>query len=460
MLTTLDRAYYTPDRVGMKTSKTPEGFLVCEGVPIARVGEMLYADGELEGLESGKDGILRVTRGEDVVFDPMTISSFNGKPVTNDHPDEEVTPENWRKLAVGYAQNPRRGEGRDSDLLLADLIITDPVAIKDIESGKKEVSCGYQAEYEQDEPGKARQKSIQGNHIALVKSGRCGPMCAIQDEAPKHMAKKAKINGVLDRLMHLVKGTKDNETIEKEFAAAKGELEDAGDEDRDVHIHINANGTPAASEGSAEVEDEDPADGEVSELEALKQQVAQLSEIVAKLTKAEKSEAESHADLLTDDEGTEADKDQDEDEDEGDDEDESEGQMTNDSAHILELKSTIALAEILAPGIKIPTADAKMEVKQVQDAACLLRRRALRRAMTGDKAAIVKKFVGDTDLKAATCDAVSVMFRLAAENVRDSNNGKVVSSQQMDGGLREKNKSVSEMIAGINKRNSEFWNKR
>ena len=65
--------------------------------------------------------------------------------------------------------------------MLADLIVKDESAIQLIEDGLREVSCGYDAEYEQTEPGKAEQVDITGNHVALVPKGRAGNRCAIGD---------------------------------------------------------------------------------------------------------------------------------------------------------------------------------------------------------------------------------------------------------------------------------------
>ncbi|STM37643.1 putative phage-like protein [Escherichia coli] len=65
-------------------------------------------------------------------------------------------------MLSGHLQNVRRGTGEQSDLMLADLIVKDENAIQLIEDGLREVSCGYDAEYEQTEPGKAEQVDITG----------------------------------------------------------------------------------------------------------------------------------------------------------------------------------------------------------------------------------------------------------------------------------------------------------
>src|SRR6185312_1169188 len=98
------------------------------------------------------------------------------------HPNEFVTPDTWSILTKGTIHNPRRGEGEQSDLLLADLLITDKFAISEIRNnGLRGVSVGYDADYEQIAPGRARQTSIVANHAALVRNPRCGDACSVQD---------------------------------------------------------------------------------------------------------------------------------------------------------------------------------------------------------------------------------------------------------------------------------------
>lgn len=199
--------YYTAAQLSERISETPEGFLLCEGVPVARAGELLYAEGELTAEDGSdaieaKDGIIKVTRGTDDLFSPETIASFEGKPVTLNHPEDFVAPDNWREVAVGHMQNVREGEGEDADKLLADLLITDREAIYAIKSKTmREVSLGYDAEYEQLEPGKGKQTNIKGNHIALVRRGRNGPSVAIRDAAPDNQPRKQSMK---DKLMKLL----------------------------------------------------------------------------------------------------------------------------------------------------------------------------------------------------------------------------------------------------------------
>ena len=159
--------------------REPEGYLLCLNVPVARTGTQDYLPEEL-GLPPGSS-FVSVYRPEEEVFSPETIASFEGMPVTNDHPPEGVDTSNIRALQKGHAHNVRRGSGEESDLLLADLIITDPGLIDLIlEEGKREISCGYTYEL-CEENGQYIQRKIRGNHVAVVDAGRAGPRVSIKD---------------------------------------------------------------------------------------------------------------------------------------------------------------------------------------------------------------------------------------------------------------------------------------
>lgn len=171
---------FTTAQLTENISETPEGYLVCSAVPIARLGAMLYSESE---TDKG-DGALLIANPPSVLFADDTIASFEGKPVTIQHPLNYVSPENWKQLACGIAQNVRAGFGEDADKLLADLLITDATAIRLVKSGLREISCGYDAEYIVLDADNAQRTRITGNHIALVQFGRAGSEVAIRDSKP------------------------------------------------------------------------------------------------------------------------------------------------------------------------------------------------------------------------------------------------------------------------------------
>lgn len=167
------RAYYG-SRISENMTQTPEGFLICLNVPIARTGSQQYLASELEIDDEHPDKIYTVYRTEDEVFSAATIASFEGKPTTDDHPPVAVTPDTIAAFDCGHAQNVRRGTGADSDLLIADLFITSKPLIDAIRGGRREVSCGYDCEYATTPEGQIYQRNIRGNHIAVVAAGRAG----------------------------------------------------------------------------------------------------------------------------------------------------------------------------------------------------------------------------------------------------------------------------------------------
>ena len=172
--------FYTPEQISENISKTPEGFLLASNVPITRIGEFIYRAGEVP--VEAMDGMVKIQRDEEEVFREETIRSFEGKPITINHPNSAVDPSNWKELAVGTCQNVRRGIDNQKDLMIADLLITDEKAIELVNAGLRELSCGYDALYEEVEKGIGRQKEIIGNHVALVDKGRAGAMCSISDK--------------------------------------------------------------------------------------------------------------------------------------------------------------------------------------------------------------------------------------------------------------------------------------
>lgn len=170
-------AYYG-SKISKHMTRTPEGFLICHDVPIARIGQQEYFAREL-GLGGDPCRTVQVQRCPEDVFDPAAIASFEGKDVTQNHPPENLTPENHALYAKGHAENVRR----EGDYLVADLHLKDPNLISDVENGvMREVSCGYVCNYTPEGDG-YRQTNIRGNHIAVVPRGRAGHLVAIQDSA-------------------------------------------------------------------------------------------------------------------------------------------------------------------------------------------------------------------------------------------------------------------------------------
>ena len=166
----------------LQRRRTPAGFLELRA-RIGRAGLHDYRAGEIGGPPGRPaDAPVRVYRPPAEVFDPASMASFAGKPVTLDHPSAMVDSGSWRSVAVGHSG---QGVVRDGDHVAADLVVTDAAAVARAEAGS-ELSNGYWADFDftpgvtpEGEPYDALQRNIRGNHVALVDRGRCGPSCAL-----------------------------------------------------------------------------------------------------------------------------------------------------------------------------------------------------------------------------------------------------------------------------------------
>jgi hypothetical protein len=163
---------------------TRDGYLVATP-RVARTGIQIYG-----GSEVGKPAMdrVRVWRPEDEVFNVDALASLAYRPITNDHPTEPVTADNWRKLAVGQVGGD---VARDGDYIRVPLAVMDSGTIQDIKDGKKEISLGYEASLEwrsgvndRGEAYDAVQTGIRVNHLAIVDAARGGSKLSIGD-APK-----------------------------------------------------------------------------------------------------------------------------------------------------------------------------------------------------------------------------------------------------------------------------------
>lgn len=447
-------SFYTTEKLGPKQSLTPEGFLLCEEVPIARTGMMIYGPDEVP-VSTGPEGYIKIFREEDEVFRPETIASAQGKPVTDDHPSDDVTPETWKELTHGIAMNIRRGAGAMDDLLLADFLITTPEGIEAIQSGKREVSCGYEADYEETAPGVGKQTNIIINHIALVENGRCGPRCAISDHQPtvkeKQMAVKKSKSKILDTLMKAFKA-KDAEEVEKlaSEVADEGEAITGGEEGGDTHIHIHAGGGEPATP-DVETQDDEP------DLAAhIEQNAAEHAEMMSRIEALE--QALSGMGGGTDDEDDP--ELQEQMADEVPEDLKEEAAKAKDSAYLADsYKDTVALAEILVPGIKIPTFDRAAKPGDSFRKICGLRRQALDLAWHQPATrGIIEDLLGgkDLDTKRMTCDGARTLFRSAAAMVRSANNGKAHTSHDFKAGVKQ---AGVKSLADINRMNAERYGK-
>lgn len=436
--------FYTTEQLSDRRKKTPEGFLLIEGVPIARTGEMLYGPNETP-VATGPEGYVTIERTPEAVFHPITIASANGKAIVDDHPPVDVCPDNWSELSLGHMQNIRRGEGIHDEFLLADVLVTTKRGIELVNSGKVEVSCGYDADYEQLAPGRGRQHNIIINHLALVDKGRCGPRCAIGDRQNKEIENmaaetKTRQQKFFDSLRKAFK-SKDEELLEETLGDAEAAM---GTDQPVIHIHNAPMTTPAGDEEMAKEDEDDKKTKDMiskavgdamssfgDTLKSVADTVENLKKDVENLKGGKDTEKEDEDDKAKDNEKLEGNLEMEAPPGTND-----RARKAKDSAFLVDsFQETLALAEILVPGIKAPTFDRAADPKKSFDTICNLRRTALDLAyVQPDTRAMIDAANGGRtfDSKTMDCAAIRPLFLAVGAMKKAANNSQ--STQTLDHG--------------------------
>ena len=163
---------------------TDNGFLRVKG-KAARTGVYQYLASELGLADRAPNDVVNVLRSPDDVFNTDSLASYANVDVTNDHPSMLVDASNYKSTSVGHVI----GATRDGDFVNVEMLIKDAAAIKDVESGKSQLSPGYTAVYVPEvgtydatgEKYEFKQTDIKINHTAIVQRGRGGAQVRIDD---------------------------------------------------------------------------------------------------------------------------------------------------------------------------------------------------------------------------------------------------------------------------------------
>lgn len=402
--------YYTVEKLGPKQSVTPEGFLLCVDVPIARTGFQTYTAEEMDEVEPGPGGLVMIERSDDEVFREETIASAWGKPVTIHHPPDRspewtVDPENWREFSAGVCCSPRRSK-EDPTLLVADLLICDSTAIEKVRSGELiEISCGYRNKVVPTAPGKGKQTNILINHIALVDQGRCGSRCSIHDRKTTHdggiaIVKKPKTFKDLKVMILDAFKNKDEGALKTTLDSVCDEASVEPEGEGDIHSRLK--------------KVEDAIGGYDSRLSAHDALHTSHDERLTKLEKEEEGE-EKVADEEMKPEVPEQMHDR-------------MPQVRDSSLLHDSYRNTVAGVEVLVPGMSIFTFDRATPSIQTFKSICDLRRQALGLANRNTQDAVLisdtrgGRVLTDTELAKMTCSQVRDTFSAVVALKKRTNN--------------------------------------
>lgn len=258
---------------GMKV--TQDGYLVGD-VRCSRTGIQQYLGVEL-GLPTSD--VINVYRPESEVFSKDSLASYANKPISDDHPVEMITSDNWAKYGKGDIGSDIV---RDGEFVSVSYKIMDGDTIAKVKAGKAEVSMGYMAEIDfQDgvtpdgQAYQAIQKNIRINHLAIVDRGRAGSECGFSDSAKSLKWGTSPITKVGDNQVTLKTLIVDGLTVETTDTGAAAVQKLADDKNTVVRQLADAK---AAHETAINAKDAELAvkDAEIDALKAAKLSDAEI----------------------------------------------------------------------------------------------------------------------------------------------------------------------------------------
>lgn len=142
----------------------------------------------------------------------------------------------------------------------------------------------------------------------------------------------------------------------------------------------------------------------------------------------------------------------------------SDAKLTADSVPLADsFQTTIAAAEIIAPGIAVPTFDAKQKPGATFDSMCKLRRQALDLAYVqpATRSIIDQMLAGRTlDTKAMTCADTRTLFAGVTALKRHMNNADNTRGGTIDASSLRPASGPVQSQADLNRVNADFWAKR
>lgn len=155
-------------------------------------------DGSLKTAISVRDGVLEYLGSElgmepaDKIFyvyrSPATIASLAaqmpGIPVISDHIEPGTEPDNIPSRVESASLIDAFDDATSSTLAIQNKLSLDPAMLAEIESGKDELSLGYEGRLIPHSKWDFEQRDLVPTHLATVTDGRCGTGCRFIDRKP------------------------------------------------------------------------------------------------------------------------------------------------------------------------------------------------------------------------------------------------------------------------------------
>lgn len=216
---------------------------------IMRDGDYLYLAGELGLTDRDLYEPIRVYRPESEVLKAYDrFKELTRLPVTCEHPQSFLDLGIEDSYSMGEGNNPELFKNNQTRYLNCDIVLKGSV-LDEYNKGTRELSCGWEGEFEPVENKLLGYEYIQRfkdiNHIALVNAGRCGKECKVadkkmvKDNLPNNkqeaidyikaiLRNKPHGNLGLDNLMYLGEQMqKDVEYLVKKFNISQNEVKDS-----------------------------------------------------------------------------------------------------------------------------------------------------------------------------------------------------------------------------------------
>lgn len=445
--------FYVKTKLSENISETPEGYLLCRNVPLTHTGRLTYVHPEHPfGEEAGE---VVITRKPEQLFSKETLSSFEGKDITIQHPEEFVNPENYQELTNGVMFNLRRSpeqvelEGEMVEMLLGDFLIKSSEAIELVKSGQREVSLGYDALWVQTADHEGVHEQIRGNHCALVEQGRAGMKCAINDH------KRGIAMTLQEKFKKLFGKTVDEAVAEKEKESKDEEAKKVSDleakvKDLEAKLSEKEEKKEESKEESKDEEkeeseesskDEDKKEGEEEKVVAddgdVDSRLAKLEEMVTSLLKKLAGDSDESEEVVADEEEEEEAVDNMECMEGEDEAEEKEDKKKS-------VGDALSKAEILAPGIK--------ESKTLKKDALAVAYK------TADGKKVIDALTGGKCPSKLSAEAEEAVFNAAAEmlKVKRVSDFAIVKVSAIDAYPSLKG-AGAKTAEDINKQNAEFY---